>query len=70
MGGFPDILLPGDVRGTNKTKGIGDLFSTELLERAITLELQGRTDYPICLSRAPKDQLEGMQYNMNIILSW
>ena len=51
-------------------KGIGDLFSTELLELAIALELHGRTDYPIRLSRAPKDQLEGMQYNMNIILSW
>jgi hypothetical protein len=68
MGGFPDILLPGEVRGTNKTKGIGDLFSTELLELAIALELQGRTNYPIRLSRAPKDQLEGTLYNMNIIL--
>jgi hypothetical protein len=51
-------------------KGISDLFSTELLELTIALELQRRTDYPICLSQAPKDQLEGMQYNMNIILFW
>ena len=68
MSGFPDILLPGEVQGTNKTKGIGDLFSTELLELGIALELQGRTDFPIRLSRVPQDQLEGTQCSMNIIL--
>jgi hypothetical protein len=57
--GFPDILLPGEVRSINKTKGIGDLITTELVDLATSLGLVGRTDYPISLSRAPQDQLEG-----------
>ena len=60
MCSYPNILMPGEVRGTNKTKGIGDLFSTEQLELATALELHGRTDFPIRLSRVPHDQLEGM----------
>ena len=58
--GYPDILMPGEVRGNNKTKGIGDLFSTEQVDLATSLELTGRTDFPLRLSRAPNDLLDGM----------
>jgi len=57
---YPDILMPGEVRGNNKTKGIGDLFSTEQVDLATSLELMGRTDFPLRLSRAPNDLLDGM----------
>jgi len=58
--GYPDILLPGEVRGNNKTKGIGDLFSTEQVDLATSLELMGRTDYPLHLTCALNDPLDGM----------
>jgi len=58
LSGFPDILMPGEVRGSNKTKGIGDLFSTEQVDLATSLELMGRTDFPLRLSRAPSDLVE------------
>jgi hypothetical protein len=60
LSGFPDILLPGEVRSTNKTKGIGDLITTEQVDLATSLGLVGRTDFPISLSRAPQNQLDGM----------
>jgi hypothetical protein len=59
LSGYPDILMPGEVRGNNKTKGIGDLFSTELVDLATSLKLTGRSDFPVSLSRAPQDQLDG-----------
>jgi hypothetical protein len=58
--GYPDILMPGEVRGNNKTKGIGNLFSTEQVDLTTSLKLVGRTDFPVSLSRAPQDQLDGM----------
>jgi hypothetical protein len=58
--GFPDILMPGKVRSTNKTKGIGDLVSTEQVDLATSLGLLGKTDFPISLSRAPQSHLDGM----------
>ena len=60
LSGYPDILMPGEVRGNNKTKGIGDLFSTKQVDLATSLKLVGRTDFPVSLSRAPQDQLDGM----------
>ena len=59
MQGYPDILLPGEIRGNNKTKGIGDLFSTEQVDLATSLELVGKTDFPLRLTRAPHNLLEG-----------
>jgi hypothetical protein len=38
--GYPHILMPGETRGTNKTKGIGDLVSTEQIDLATALELR------------------------------
>ena len=57
--GYPHILLPGEVRGNNKTKGIGDLFSTEQVDLATSLELVGKTDFPLRLTRAPHNLLDG-----------
>jgi hypothetical protein len=57
--GYPDILMPGEVRGNNKTKGIGDLFSTEQVDLATSLELVGKTSFPLSLSRAPHSLLDG-----------
>ena len=57
---FPNILLPGEVQNTNKTKGIGDLITTEQVNLATSLGLVGKTDFPIRLSRAPQNQLDGM----------
>jgi len=52
--GYPDILMPGEVRGNNKTKGIGDLFSTEQVDLATILSrLVGKTNFPLSLSRVP-----------------
>jgi hypothetical protein len=62
LGSYPDILLPREVRGNNKTKGISDLFSTEQVDLATSLGLMGRTNFPIVLLRAPKDRLEGSLY--------
>ena len=59
LSGYPDILMPGEVRGNNKTKGIGDLFSTEQVDLATSLGLMGRTNFPTILSRAPQDRLDG-----------
>ncbi|KIM73185.1 hypothetical protein PILCRDRAFT_15432 [Piloderma croceum F 1598] len=59
--GYPDIFIPGEVRGNNKTKGIGDLFSTEQVDLATSLGLMGRTNFPTILSRAPQDRLEGIK---------
>jgi hypothetical protein len=50
--------MPGEVRGNNKTKGIGDLFSTEQVDLATSLELMGRTDFPLRLSRASNDLMD------------
>ncbi|KIM72187.1 hypothetical protein PILCRDRAFT_93559 [Piloderma croceum F 1598] len=61
LSGFPDILLPGEVRSTNKTKGIGDLITTEQVDLATSLGLVGRTDFPISLLRAPQDQLDDIK---------
>jgi hypothetical protein len=58
--GYPNILLPGEIRGNNKTKGIGDLFSTEQVDLATSLELVGKTNFPLRLTRAPHDLLDGM----------
>jgi hypothetical protein len=58
LSGFPDILMPGEVRGNNKTKGIGNLFSTEQVDLATSLELMGRTDFPLRLSRASNDLVD------------
>jgi len=52
--------MPGEVRGNNKTKGIGDLFSTEQVDLATSLELTGRTDFLLRLSRAPNNLLDSM----------
>jgi hypothetical protein len=60
MRGYPNILLPGKIRGNNKTKGIGDLFSTEQVDLATSLELVGKTDFPLHLTRAPSNLLDSM----------
>jgi hypothetical protein len=60
LSGYPDILMPGEVRGNNKTKGIGDLFSTEQVDLATSLGLMGRTDFPLHLSRVSDALLDSM----------
>ena len=61
--GYPHILMPGEVRGNNKTKGIGDLLSTEQVDLATSLELVGKTDFPLRLTRAPHDLVDSMLYS-------
>ena len=58
--GYPDILMPSEVRGNNKTKGVSDLFSTEQVDLTTSLKLTGRTDFPLRLSHTLNDLLDGM----------
>jgi hypothetical protein len=59
LSGYPPILMPGEIRGTNKTKAIADLVSTEQLALATALGANGPTKYRIRLRRVAKDKIDG-----------
>ena len=58
--GYPLILMPGEVRRSNKTKAIGDLISTEQVALVTVLRLNRQTDYKIALKRVAKTNVDGM----------